>query len=64
MYTVEARIAGTYTTVDWKNNLRPAKRAAHKLWFEKGWLYIRIISPTGKILQQFGEGYHRGKKEN
>lgn len=64
MYTVEVKIFGAYTPVDWKNNLRPAKRAAYKLWFEKGWLYIRIISPTGKILQQFGEGYHEGKRKD
>lgn len=63
MYTVEARIARTYTAIDWKNNLNPAKRSALKLWSEKGWLYIRIITPAGKILQQFGDGYYFGKKE-
>lgn len=63
MYTVEARICGKYVAVDWKSNLRTAKRAASKLWMEKGWLYIRILTPAGNILQQFGDGYHNGKKE-
>lgn len=63
MYTVEARIAGEYTPVDWKKNLKPAKRSASKLWMEKGWIYIRIITPSGRTLQQFGEGYYHGKLE-
>lgn len=63
MYTVEARICGKYVAVDWKNNLRPAKRAAQKLWMEKGWIYIRIITPAGNTLQQFGDDYYFGKKE-
>lgn len=54
MYTVEHTIFGKYVAVDYKNNLRPAKQAAQKLYNE-GWLNIRIITPTGKVIQFHGK---------
>lgn len=55
MYFIEYKVFGKYVEVDWSENETEAREKAYNYHRYGGWLNVRIVMPTGEIVQVYGE---------